>query len=101
MVVSSLQEYEERAIFWADSLQHDGTSVSGERELSALKNLRRNLYLNRDRMPLFDTKRWTRNIEKGYQAAWARWVGGSESGDNRSGCIFVHDEDPVLIQAFD
>lgn len=50
---------------------------------------RRNLYLNRDQMPLFDTQRWTANIEKGFTAARTRWVDGSEKGDNKSGCTMM------------
>ena len=92
MVVSSLQEYEERAVFWAQGLRRE--SKLGRSFPDSLTNLRRNLYLNRDQMPLFDTQRWTRNIEKGYEAAWARWVDGSEGESHGSGCIFVHD-DPI------
>ncbi|KAF7970118.1 hypothetical protein HWV62_25006 [Athelia sp. TMB] len=92
MVVSSLDEYQELAVSWARGAHQSD---------SALRNLRRNLFLNRDRMPLFDTQRWTRNIEKGYQAAWVRWVNGSEDRDSKSGCIFVHDDDPVGIIRFD
>ena len=104
MVASSLQEYEERAVSWANGLRHEPTrdiTGSGSDYQISLINLRRNLFLNRDQMPLFDTKRWTRNLEKGYEAAWARWVHGSEGGDHRSGCIFVQDDDPVSVRLYD
>jgi hypothetical protein len=66
-----------------------------------LSDLRRSLFLGRHESPLFDTKRWVRNIEKGYAEAWRRWVVGAEfedsaewgSGDERlSGCIWVADD---------
>lgn len=43
-----------------------------------LADLRHNLYLHRHRMPLFDTFRWTQNLEKGLEEAWRRWVSGTE-----------------------
>jgi predicted O-linked N-acetylglucosamine transferase (SPINDLY family) len=103
MVVSSLQEYEERAVSWANGLHHEPSAVpgSGTNDQNTLINLRRNLYLNRDQMPLFDTQRWTRNLEKGYEAAWRQWVVGSEGGSYRSGCIFVHDDDPISVRLYD
>lgn len=106
MVVSSLQEYEERAIRLANGFHRKAESPTtstefGQNDEYTLINLRRNIFLNRDQMPLFDTKRWVRNLEKGYKAAWIRWVDGSESGNNESGCISVYDDDPVMVQSFD
>ncbi|KAF9197319.1 hypothetical protein BGZ49_002304 [Haplosporangium sp. Z 27] len=43
-----------------------------------LIDLRRKLWENRDRSLLFDTLRWTRNLEKGLQEAWKRWHSGQE-----------------------
>ncbi|KAG0292102.1 hypothetical protein BGZ98_002727 [Dissophora globulifera] len=40
--------------------------------------LRRKLWENRDRSLLFDTLRWTRNLEKGLSEAWMRWRSGQE-----------------------
>ncbi|PSS37739.1 hypothetical protein PHLCEN_2v432 [Hermanssonia centrifuga] len=107
MVVNNLEEYEDRAVALANSVQYsptDGT-LRGEGELI---KLRKNLFLNRDRMPLFDTARWTRNMEKGYIEAWRRWVEGTQFAlsdeweactgpEKESGCIFVPDDDPVEI----
>ena len=70
--------------------------------------LRRNLFLNRDKMPLFDTARWTRNIEKAYWEAWRRWVEGTQfeqsdeweactGPEKESGSIWVTDDDPVEV----
>lgn len=99
MVVSNIQEYEERAVFLAQSSYPE--TVTGENDQNVLINLRRNLYLNRDQMPLFDTRRWVRNLETGYSAAWGRWVDGSESDNNRSGCIYVHDDDPIMVRFYE
>jgi len=38
-----------------------------------LSKLRRRLFLTRDKIPLFDTKRWVRNLEKGMIQAWRSW----------------------------
>lgn len=116
MVVSSLQEYEERAVTLANSIQYVAeTGASGATLLRGhgeLTKLRRNIFLNRDRMPLFDTLRWTRNIEKAYKEAWRRWVGGTQfelsdeweacrGPEKESGCIWVHDDDPVEVVRYD
>lgn len=81
MVVDSLEEYEARAIRYAKSLSYDIIrNSSGEirrRGKGELIELRRNLYLSREDMPLFDTLRWTRNMEKGLAEAWRRWIAGT------------------------
>lgn len=43
-----------------------------------LVDLRRALWENRDQSLLFDTLRWTRNLEKGLCEAWRRWETGQE-----------------------
>ncbi|KAG0368003.1 hypothetical protein BGZ54_002859 [Gamsiella multidivaricata] len=43
-----------------------------------LMELRRKLWENRDRSLLFDTLRWTRNLEKGLSEAWRRWESGQD-----------------------
>jgi len=114
MVVSSVEEYEERAISLASSLRHHTTSrgqVRGKDE-GELVNLRRSLYLNRDHMPLFDTERWTRNLEKGLREVWKRWVGGTEfqeseewkastGPEKESGCIWIEDNDPITVRLYE
>jgi len=101
MITYTLEEYEERAIALARSVSYstsnaaDGTvkrTGSGE-----LTELRRQLFFNRDSMPLFDTQRWTRNLEKGYEEAWKRWVHGTSTEESaacggESGCIWIRDE---------
>ena len=116
MVVGSLKEYEDRAVALANSVKYtpvteaDGVTVlRGQGELI---NLRRNLFLNRDKMPLFDTERWTRNIEKAYWESWRRWVEGTQfelsdeweackGPEKESGSIWVVDDDPVEITRYD
>ena len=116
MIVHSLEEYEHRAVTLANSVKYtpwldlDGVTIQrGEGELI---KLRRNLFLNRDRMPLFVTKRWTRNIEKAYCEAWKRWVEGTQyeqsdewkacgEPEKRSGAIWVSDNEPVDLVCYD
>ena len=65
MVTDSFQAYEERAVSLALSVTQSrfGRSTSGRQ--GELEELRRNLFMNRENMPLFDCERWTRNLEKG------------------------------------
>jgi protein O-GlcNAc transferase len=80
MVVDSLKEYESRAIRYAQSISYEWIAEGRElqrRGKGDLIELRRNLYLSRDDMPLFDTRRWTQNLEKGLAEAWRRWVAGT------------------------
>ena len=116
MVVHSAEAYEARAVALAQSVRYvPGPAPGGDagaggvlRGQGELVRLRRNLFANRDRMPLFDTRRWTRNLEKGLVEAWRRWVAGTqfecsdeweacEGDEKRSGCIWVRDDDPVHI----
>lgn len=39
-----------------------------------LVRLRRTLFLTRDKIPLFDTARWVRDIEKSLALCWERWL---------------------------
>ncbi|CAO1630669.1 unnamed protein product [Jaminaea pallidilutea] len=75
------------------------------RGFGELLELRRNLFLNRDTMPLFDTTRWVRDLERGFQEAWRRWslgidiegspewdaLGTDEERRRSSGHIYVAD----------
>lgn len=45
-----------------------------------LVELRRMIWEYRWRCPLFDTRRWVRDLEAGYEEAWRKWVKG-EGGD--------------------
>ena len=78
MVVDSLEAYENRAVKLALSVTPmrktgGSTGRDGRGELAVLQ---KNLFMSRGTMPLFDTQRWTKNLEKGYEEAWRRWVQG-------------------------
>lgn len=106
MIVESLAAYEERAVRLALSITPTSfrrNAAESTQPLGELASLRRNLFMNRDTMPLFDTLRWTRNLEKGYEEAWRRWVrggttlhfsvdGGEHQYDNCNGFIWIRDE---------
>ncbi|PWN50290.1 hypothetical protein IE53DRAFT_369041 [Violaceomyces palustris] len=128
MIVHSEEEYEERAVQLAQSLEYDyvdhqgrilqplptssekqkrtgndtesnadpqadpiATSAPPEatksrrgRRSSRLIQLRRKLFLTRDRgSHLFDTKRWVSDLEKAYLEAWRRWVQSTDSEDSQ------------------
>lgn len=106
MVVDSLSAYEERAVRLALSITptsfRRSTVESGQPE-GELATLRRDLFFNRETMPLFDTLRWTRNLEKGYEEAWRRWVRGGTTlhfsidrgqhqYDNCNGFIWIRED---------
>lgn len=82
MIVDCLEQYESRAIRYAQSVSYEWVANRSERRgKGELMELRRSLYLSRDKMPLFDTQRWTRNLEKGLTEAWRRWVVGTCFGN--------------------
>jgi protein O-GlcNAc transferase len=101
MIVHSADEYVERAVDLAHSL--------GEPDGGELRALRKSIFLARDYMPLFDTRRWVRNFERGLREAWRRWVEGTEfegtdewyapgaERERESGCIYVQDEDATVV----
>ncbi|GAA6060386.1 hypothetical protein JCM10212_004639 [Sporobolomyces blumeae] len=94
MIVSSPEAYEERAVALASGLTYRviepvpgalPESVEGKRQrrgVGELAELRKKLFLTRESSPLFDTKRWTVNLEKGLVEAWHRWVRGTEFEDS-------------------
>ncbi|GAA5992692.1 hypothetical protein JCM11641_004994 [Rhodosporidiobolus odoratus] len=115
MIVSSAEEYERRALELASGLLYDeiapdsskpSTTLEGRpqrRGKGELAELRKKLFLTREQSPLFDTKRWVQNLEKGLVEAWERWVSGAEfedlpewaaqAGPARSTpCIWVNDD---------
>jgi len=108
MVSNSMEDYEGRSIEYARTLTYEvkveGSQVVERRGKGALMELRRNLFLNREKMPLFDTARWTRNFEKGLAEAWRRYVAGTciegsdewddcDGEEKQSGSIWVEDGD--------
>lgn len=90
MVVPDEKAYEDRAVELALGLQY--TYTNGERRgEGALMDLRRRLFLSREHSRLFDTHRWTRNLENGFAEAWRRWVVAEELED-------LQDKDTQLVQ---
>ncbi|KAK4058157.1 hypothetical protein OIO90_000896 [Microbotryomycetes sp. JL221] len=116
MIVSNASDYEKRAVELAQSVSYDlmpaatgvePTAVDARpqrRGRGELSDLRRKLFLTREDSPLFDTKRWVRNVEQGYLEAWDKWVSGAEFEDldgaaQRTGCVWVADaRDGVNIE---
>ena len=76
MIVSSPEAYEERAVNLAAGLRYQlvqpqsgalPESLEGgvqRRSMGELAELRKKLFLTRESSPLFDTQRWTVNLEK-------------------------------------
>ncbi|RCI06408.1 hypothetical protein CU098_011342 [Rhizopus stolonifer] len=104
MVVMNAQQYENRAVELAMSLNYTyETSNTGSilrRGHGALMSLRKRLFLTREQSRLFDTLKWTQNLERGYSEAWRRWATAEEFEDmspshihEKSGCIWITDPD--------
>ena len=120
MIVRSSEEYEARALAFSSGLSYDivpprqgagANKIDGRtqrRGRGELSELRRKLFLTREKSALFDTRKWVRNMEKGYVKAWERWVGGEEfedtvewqngdkGGARTTGCIWVEDDEEAL-----
>ena len=78
LIVTSEQEYEETAIRLARELSY--RKDTGGLGTGRLMELRRMLWEGRWTSRLFDTKRWVRDVEEAYWAAWGKWERG-EGGD--------------------
>lgn len=93
MIVNEVEAYQERAVSLASTSRYLPATghVTGPNGVTAtvnfmrgegeLASLRKQLFLTRERSPLFDTARWTRNLEQGYEEAWRRFVQGTDSED--------------------
>lgn len=80
LTADSDEAYEEQGVELGSDLVYpmqDGKQGMGEGRLMELRKL---LYENRRNSPLFDTRRWVRDLECAYSEAWRRWVAG-EGGD--------------------
>lgn len=79
-------------------------SAVSRRGRGALISLRKALFLGRETSPLFDTRKWVQDLERGYREAWRRWVEGTDCEESpawdalseemkarKSGHIFVAD----------
>lgn len=75
LIARSEEEYEALAVALAKGLHY-----AGHRPVGRLAELRKMLYEARWCSPLFDTRRWVRDLEDAYEIAWKKWVKG-EGGD--------------------
>jgi len=75
LIASNDDEYEAMAVRLARNCTYNGYRAQGR-----LSELRRMLYESRWSSPLFDTRRWVRDLEDAYEIAWKRWEKG-EGGD--------------------
>lgn len=105
MTVESEHAYEERAVNWALGVVynrgHHSDGTIERRGSGELLELRRNIFLHRDQMPLFDTPRWTLNLEKGYREIWKRWAQSCENAGRigkNGDCIVIEDADPFFTE---
>lgn len=74
LVARSEEDYEEKAVALGAGLAY--RRESGGRGAGRLMELRRMLFRARWSSALFDTGRWTRDLEDAYEEAWRRWVEG-------------------------
>ncbi|KAJ1311577.1 hypothetical protein OPQ81_010060 [Rhizoctonia solani] len=88
MIVSNLKDYEDRAVDLAKNVSFIAASDDQG---------------GWDTMPLFDTARWTRNVERAYIEVWRRWETGTEFEDSiewlersaaerETSCVYVREE---------
>ena len=74
LIASSEDDYEDKAVVLAESLSYPlGAEGMGK---GRLMELRKVLYAARWSSPLFDTRRWVRDLEDAYEEAFRRWVEG-------------------------
>ena len=78
LIADNEEDYERRAIELASGLKYErGCNGFGAGELV---DMRKVLYEGRWTSPLFDTRRWVRDLETAYELAWKKWVDG-DGGD--------------------
>ncbi|PLW31325.1 hypothetical protein PCASD_13663 [Puccinia coronata f. sp. avenae] len=91
MIATSMEDYKERAIQFGRSVRYVARQptrvraegyMSGELVEGGLIELRQRLFFSREKSALFDTVRWTRNLERGLWEAWRRFVDGHDSEES-------------------
>ncbi|KAI4716774.1 TPR-like protein [Aureobasidium sp. EXF-10727] len=80
LIASSDTEYEEMAVRLGKGLAYPKAGPDVGKGTGRLVELRKVLTESRWTSALFDTARWTRDLEDAYDEAWRRWVNG-EGGD--------------------
>lgn len=77
LIAGSEIEYEETAIRLAGGLQYVKTDLLGcHIAQGRLAEIRKLLWETKRHCGLFNTRRWVDEVEKAYEEAWRRWVGG-------------------------
>jgi predicted O-linked N-acetylglucosamine transferase (SPINDLY family) len=80
LVARGEEDYEAKAVQLGNDLVYDGGRYAHGRGKGKLVELRRTIWEGRWQAPLFDTRRWVRDLEEAYFVAWEKWVRG-EGGD--------------------
>jgi predicted O-linked N-acetylglucosamine transferase (SPINDLY family) len=75
LIADNDEDYEEKAVRLGLDCVYNGHRATGR-----LSKLRHMLYESRWTSPLFDTRRWVKDLEEAYQIAWKKWERG-EGGD--------------------
>ncbi|UZJ53542.1 hypothetical protein CBS101457_002862 [Exobasidium rhododendri] len=101
---SAVSDHRKRGVLLPSNGEQAPSETASRRGLGELAELRRSLFLTRDKNRLFDTRRWVANLEKGYKEAWSRFVDGTDTEESRewetlpeddvrkkSGHIWLHD----------
>lgn len=82
LIATSDEDYENKAVRLAAEMRYeiasDGRGTG--RAHGTLFDLRHMLYEARWTSRLFDTRRWTRDVEEAYERVWQNWVAG-KGGD--------------------
>ena len=80
LIATSDEAYEEQGVELGSDLVYPKEDSKQGMGRGRLMELRKLLYESRQTSPLFDTRRWVRDLESAYSEAWRRWVAG-EGGD--------------------
>lgn len=79
LIASDEAQYEDFAIRLANGLSYSTVRGYGEGR-GRLAEMRKLLWKSKWTCPLFDTRRWVRDLEEAYEVAWRKWIAG-EGGD--------------------
>jgi len=78
LIAKNEEDYEGKAVTLGNDLVYSASRPG--RGKGRLVELRKILFEGRWSSPLFDTRRWVRDLEEAYEVAWGKWVRG-EGGD--------------------
>jgi predicted O-linked N-acetylglucosamine transferase (SPINDLY family) len=78
LIATGEEDYESKAVALGNGLIYRlDKPGKGKGRLVELRKL---IFEGRWEAPLFDTRRWVRDLEQAYELAWGKWVSG-EGGD--------------------